>query len=206
MSQLTPHQVHQWRILSEFESRGTVSQRALARKLGIALGLTNQLVRELAGRRLISCSRSGGSRAGVEYRLTGAGRRYQAHVSRARMHSLVEAYAEPRERIRQRLHALAASWKRGAHEQRVVFYDDGSGISEVGWMWLHGTGLRLVGIVGESAGFICDIPVQPCDRLRGLELAGEPFDRLVVMSFGPMGPIRARLRRLAVPRGVPFWL
>lgn len=206
MSQLTPHQVHQWRILSELESGGIVSQRALARKLGIALGLTNQLVRELAERRLIRCSRSGGSRAAVEYRLTRAGRRYQARVSRARMHSLVEAYAEARERIRQRLNALAASWERGAHEKRVVFYDDGSGMSELGWIWLHGTGLRLVGIVGESAGFICNIPVQPRERLHGRELSGEGFDRLVVMSFGPMGPIRARLRRLAVPRGVPFWI
>lgn len=206
VSHLTPHQVHQWRILGEFESRGVLSQRALARKLGIALGLTNQLVRELAGRRLISCSRSDGSRAGVEYRLTDAGRRYQAHVSRARMHSLVEAYAEARERIRQRLNALAASWERGAPDKRVVFYDDGSGISDLGWICLHGTGLRLVGIVGESAGSICDIPVQPREHLRGRELSGERFDRLVVMSFGPIGPIRARLRRLAVPRGVPFWM
>jgi DNA-binding MarR family transcriptional regulator len=206
VSPLTPHQVRHWRILSEFESRGVVSQRALARKLGIALGLANQLVRELAARRLIRCAPSSGSRAGVEYRLTGAGRRYQAVVSRARMRGLVEAYAEARERIGERLNILAASRAAGAPETRVVFYDDGSGISELGWMCLQGTGLRLVGIVGESVGTMYDIPIQPCERLRGRDLSGQPFDRLVVMSFGPVGPIRARLRRLAVPRGVPFWL
>jgi len=122
------------------------------------------------------------------------------------MSSLVEAYAEARNRIQERLAALATSWKCDAKDKRVVFFDDGSGISELGWICLHGTGLQLVGIVGESAGSICDIPVHPCDRLQGQELAGERFDRLVVMSFEPATAIKARLRRCGVPRGVPFWI
>ncbi|OFW08756.1 MAG: hypothetical protein A3H96_04760 [Acidobacteria bacterium RIFCSPLOWO2_02_FULL_67_36] len=207
MSQLTPHQVNQWRILSELESGGGVSQRALAQKLGIALGLTNQLVRELAERRLISCSKvPDSSRISAKYRLTPAGRRHQAHVSRVRMSSLVQAYAEARHRIQQRLAALATSLEREGIGKGIVFYDDGSGMSELGWICLHGTGLQLVGIVGESAGSICDIPVHPCDRLQGQELAGERFDRLVVMSFEPATAIKARLRRCGVPRGVPFWI
>lgn len=206
VNSLTPHQVYQWRILSELESSGAVSQRALARKLGIALGLTNQLVRELASSRFIRCSAPGGARSSARYRLTPAGRRHQAVVARARMNALVHAYGEARQRIHERLHALAGTLERDGNGKRVVFYDDGSGISELGWICLHGTGLRLIGIVGDSAGSICDLPIRPCDQLRGQELDGESFDRLVVMSFGPTGPIRARLRRLAIPRGVPYWI
>ena len=195
--------MQQWRILSELESGGAVSQRALARKLGIALGLTNQLVRELTDRRLISCSGSRGVPS--KYQLTRAGRRHQAHVSRARMDDLVDGYRETRQRILERLRALAGSC-RGDAAKRVVFYDDGRGMSELGWICLHGTGLHLVGIVGDCAGSLCNLPVQGWDRLRGQELAGEAFDRLVVMSFGPASAIRARLRQCGVPRGVPFWV
>ena len=74
-------------------------------------------------------------------------------------------------------------------------------------MCLHGTGLHLIGLVGERAvGSFDDLAVQCCDRLSGQELGGEPFDRLVVMSFGPVSAIRTRLRRCGVPRGVAFWI
>jgi DNA-binding MarR family transcriptional regulator len=203
--QLTPHAVHRWRILRELESGEAVSQRVLARRLGIALGLTNQLVRELVQQRYINCTRAATSRAPMRYRLTRSGRTHQAHVTRARLHALVQAYGEARERIRARLCSLAASWD-GTADKRVVFYEDGSGMSELGWIYLQGTGLHLVGIVGETLGSICDIPIEPCARLRGQELGGQRFDRLVVMSFGPAEAIRARLRGCRVPRGVTFWI
>jgi DNA-binding MarR family transcriptional regulator len=196
--------VQQWRILSELESGGAVSQRALARKLGIALGLTNQLVRELVERRWIDCSRPGpGVQTPAKYRLTSAGRRHQTHVSRLRMSSLVEGYSEARQRIRERLRELGAA----CPTSRVAFYDDGAGVSEVGWVCLPGTGLELVGLVGERAGeSVCGFEVHPWDQLHECRLAGEPFDRLVVMSFAPAPPIRAQLRRRQVPASATFWI
>lgn len=83
----------------------------------------------------------------------------------------------------------------------IVFYDDGRGMSEFGWICQLGTGLHLGRIVGESAGSMCSIPIQPCDRPQGQELAGERFDRLGVRSFRPATAIKARWRRCSVPRG-----
>ena len=196
--------MQQWRILSELESGGAVSQRALARKLGIALGLTNQLVRELVERRWIDCSRPvPGLHTPAKYRLTPAGRRHQTHVSRLRMSSLVEAYSEARHRIRERLRGLGATYP----TSRVAFYDDGAGMSEVGWGCLHGTGVQLVGVVGERVGdSVCGFQVQSWEQLHECRLAGERFDRLVVMSFAPASPIRAQLRRRQVPASATFWI
>lgn len=200
--------MQQWRILSELESGGAVSQRALARKLGIALGLTNQLVRELVERRWIDCSRPApGFHTPAKYRLTPAGRRHQTHVSRLRMSSLVEGYSEARSRIRERLRELAAACATIRPASRVAFYDDGVAMSEVGWICLPGTGLELVGVVGDRAGeSVCGFEVHPWDQLHECRLAGEPFDRLIVMSFAPAPPIRAQLRRRQVPASATFWI
>lgn len=181
-----------------------MSQRALSRKLGIALGLTNQLVRELVERKWIDCSRPApGLQTPAKYRLTSAGRRHQTHVSRLRMSSLVEAYSEARHRIRERLRDLGAT----CPASRVAFYDDGAGMSEVGWVCLPSTGLKLVGVVGERPGeSICGFEVQSWEQLHECRLAGETFDRLVVMSFAPAPPIRAQLRRREVPASATFWI
>ncbi len=204
VSPLSSRAVHEWRILNELQSGAGVSQRTLARRLGIALGLTNQLVRELVQKRLVHLARDGGR---VQYRITRAGLRHQSRISRARMDDLVQAYGAARLRIQERLRALAAAGSERAEPRRVVFYDDGSGVAEIGWICLQRMGLRLVGVVGEPAGgSVCHLEVQPWERLHGRELGGEPFDRLVVMSFGPMATIRGRLRQCGVPRGVPFWI
>ncbi len=205
VSSISRHELHQWRILGELESGGAVSQRVLARKVGIALGLTNRLVRELVRRRLVQLSHDDGVR--VRYQITQAGSRQQARMARALMHEAVRACADAKARIERRLTALAATGGERAEPRRVVFYDDGSGVAEIGWICLQRMGLRLVGVVGESAGAsVCHLEVQPWERLHGRELGGEPFDRLVVMSFGPMATIRGRLRQCGVPRGVPFWI
>ena len=184
-----------------------MSQRALSRKLGIALGLTNQIVRELIERRWIDCSRPGpGVQAPAKYRLTPAGRRHQTHVSRLRMSSLVEAYAEARRRIRERMRELEAACAT-IRPARVAFYDDGAGMSEVGWVSLHGTGLQLVGGGGDRVGeSVCGFEVQSWEQVHECRLAGEAFDRLVVMSFAPTPPIRAQLRRRQVPPSATFWI
>jgi DNA-binding MarR family transcriptional regulator len=192
------------RVLSELEAGGGVSQRLLARRLGIALGLANEVVRELVEQGLVSLRRKSGTR--LEYRLTRAGTSHHARAMRAHLSSVVGDYCQARQRIQTRLASLAAR-AGAARPLRVVFYDDGCGAAEIGWLCLQGIELTLVGIVGEAAGrSVYQMDVQCCDRLEGMHLGGEPFDRLVVMSFAPPHRIRTRLRRCAVPRGVTVWI
>jgi hypothetical protein len=115
------------------------------------------------------------------------------------MNALMEPYGEARQRIQERLSALASSWDGAAREKRVVCYDDGSGLSELGWSAFTEWGCTWSALWGHRR-------VPPCNRLSGQELAGERFDRLVVMSFRPAAAIRARLRRCGMPQGVAFWV
>lgn len=193
VSRLTPHHPQEWRILTEVGRAGVVSQRALARQLGIALGLTNQLVRSLSKRGLIRRGRITPT-GRMEYRLTRAGRTHCESMCRERMQTLVQAYAEAKRRVENRLVELDCSWTSGCGEKRVVFYDDGS-IPELGRHGLRLTSLRLVGVVSPD-----------CAHLAGRELAGKPFDRLVVMSFAPAAAIWARLRHCGVSRSATFWI
>lgn len=181
-----------------------VTQRLLASRLGIALGLTNDLVRDLAERGLVTRTKCRGAR--VEYRLTRAGSSHQARALRAYLSGVVDQYRKAREQIHGRLAAVAANRQTG-RPVRIVFYDDGGGAAEIGWLCLQGKELQLVGVVGENPGTsVYNRQVEPLDRLSGTSLAGETFDRLVVMSFAPPHRIRTRLRRCAVPRGVTVWI
>jgi DNA-binding Lrp family transcriptional regulator len=192
---------YRWRLLSALEGDSAVSQRTLAQKLGIALGLANELVRDLIDRGLVRPAKRPGS--GLEYRLTRAGLSEHARAVRAQLSTGVQHYCEARARIQSRLSALAPD----AACRRVVFYDDGCGAAEIGWLCLQATDLQLVGIVGETPGTsVYRMEVQPCERLQGLSLAGETFDRLVVMSFAPQHRIRTRLRECCVPRGATVWI
>ena len=46
----------------------------------------------------------------------------------------------------------------------------------------------------------------PTDGTPGLALKGQPFDRLVVMSFGNPDALRAEILALRVPLDRVFWL
>ena len=193
-----------WRLLSELEAGGEVTQRSLAGRLAIALGLSNDLVRDLAERGLVTRTKCQGAR--VEYRLTRAGSSHHARALRAHLSGVVDQYRKARERIHGRLAAVAANGHKG-RPLRIVFYDDGGGAAEIGWLCLQGMKLQLVGVVGDNSGTsVYNMEVQPCDRLNGTSLGEEAFDRLVVMSFAPPHRIRTRLRRCAVPRGVTVWI
>jgi DNA-binding MarR family transcriptional regulator len=196
---------HRWRLLSELEAGGAVSQRHLAQRLGIALGLANELVRDVVERGLVTLTRCHGAR--LEYRLTPAGVSHHARAQRAHLSTVVGHYCQARERIHARLSALADHAPTSERPLRIVFYDDGAGAADIGWLCLQGINLRLVGIVGETPGTsVYQMQVQSYDRLMGTSLGGEPFDRLVVMSFAPPHRIRTRLRRCSVPRGVTVWI
>lgn len=198
MSILTPHERYQWRILDELETGAAVSQRALSARLGIALGLTNQLLKELVSRRLLRSNRVG---LRVKYEITRAGVSHHQRIARQHMHEVMRAYAVARMRIEQRLAALASKWPANG-PRRVAVYDDGEGVSEIGCMCLRKGGFDIVGVIADDA----RSSGVSWSELSGRQLQGESFDRLIVMSFRPAGPIRASLRRRGVPGALVFWV
>ena len=190
-------------MLLEIEANAGVSQRRLSQRLGMALGLTNLLVRRIIANGWVKVVRTGPNR--VRYLLTPAGLVAKARLTREYLASSLLLYAEARERIRDRLGELSAQLDAAGRTKRVVFLGTGE-IAEIGYISLQETDLELVGVIdAERRKPFFGIPVEPADRLRGSRLGGRPFDRLVVMSL-EQKKARAALAGIELSTERIFWI
>lgn len=202
---MTPEELRVHSILAEIETNSSISQRRLAQRLGIALGLTNLLIRRAITRGWIETVRI--SPHAMQYRLTPAGCAERDRMSHARFETILTLYADARQRIVRRLTELSARWPvvgGDADVKRVVLYGPPQA-SEIGCVCLYDTDLHLVGIVDErGASRVLGRTVHGVDRLRPMELAGQPFDCLVLMPFERASEATAHLMTLGFPAGRLF--
>jgi hypothetical protein len=193
------------------EADDRVSQRSLSRDLGIALGLTNLLVRRLVHKGWVRIIRIKPNR--VRYLLTPAGIAEKARMSRAALQNSMRFYVDARDRIRERFATLSrelsgdgCGFDDSPSAKRIVFYGAGE-VAEVGYICLHGTDLQLVGVVdNQGRERFFDVPVYDPALLHAADINGSPFGRLVVMSFGETGKIQAQLEALAIAPERVFWI
>lgn len=190
-----------WRILTEVEAGNAVSQRSLARSTGIALGLTNLVLKRLVRKGLVRISRVQRNR--VKYLITPAGIAEKARMSRAYFAYTTRFYAEARNRVRDRFLALSNTWPSDADgngRKRIVFYGAGE-VAEIGFVCLQETDLTLVATVdGDSNRRMLGTPVQPRSWLDTREVWAQ-FDVIVVMSFSDaeLAEARSHLASIAFP-------
>jgi hypothetical protein len=194
------------RLLDAVESDDEVSQRLLSKELGIALGLTNLLVKRLVHKGWLRVVKIKPNR--VRYLITPAGIVEKARLSRAYFDSSVQFYRDARGRIQQQFSALSsdsAAATRGG-PTRVVFYGAGE-VAEIAYICLADTDLQLVGIVdpARTKPFF-GLRVCAPEQLDGLALNGQPFDLLVFMSFGNIDVLRAEALTRRVPLDRVAWL
>lgn len=200
------HEEHSLKILDAVESNHDVSQRSLANDLGIALGLTNLLVKRLVRKGWVQVSNIRPNR--VSYLITPTGIAEKARLSREYFDSSLHFYRKTRSRIQDQFAALSRDWPTNAAvtDKRIVFYSAGE-VAEIGFVCLPETDLHLVGVVDAAGtGRFFNFAVSPPSALDGLSLNGELFGRLVVMSFGDPDALRAEIQALKVPAECVFWL
>lgn len=195
-------------ILGEIERGRQPTQRALSAELGIALGLTNLLVRRVVKKGWVKATNVNPRR--VRYLITPAGIAEKARITRAYFDNTVRLYTETRERIRDSFNDLSAEWTNEHLDEdgakRIVFYGAGE-VAEIGYISLQRTDLHLVGVVDDRRQTpLFGVPVHPSSLLGPDALAGQRFGRLVVMSFRRAEEIRTRLEALGIPSDRVFWL
>jgi DNA-binding MarR family transcriptional regulator len=204
---MTSHERYSWQLLRQLESGAAVSQRSLSRDLGIALGLTNWLLRRMQANGWVEVTKAPHNRA--HYSITPAGLAQKACMARAHFEEMLHSYAATRDGILQALAALSATWSDGDARapagKRIVFYGTGE-LAEIAYIGLQHTDLHLVGVVDDqSSGPFFGLPVHPPERLQPMHLDGQPFGRLVVMSLHRAGEIRGRLEAARFPPDRIFW-
>jgi DNA-binding MarR family transcriptional regulator len=194
-------------VLEAIAADDRITQRTLAGHLGIALGLSNLLLRRIINKGWVKVVNIKANR--VHYLLTPEGVAEKARVTRMYVENTIHLYTETRERIRCSLARLSTTWPNGdgsSVTKRVVFYGCGE-VAEIAFICLDGTDLRLVGVVDDTRRKpFFGMFVHPPTALSESTLAGEPFDRLIVMSFRKADDIGARLKVLRFPEDRVYWL
>ena len=191
-------------LLAAIEADQHLSQRSLARSLGIALGLTNLLLRRLVRKGWVRMIHIRPNR--VRYLLTPAGIAEKARLSRDSLQYSVRFYVDARNRMRDQFAKLQSDGRGGRRRSRIVFLGAGE-VAEIGYVCLQETELQLIGVIGDTCRpHFFNVPIYPLAELRQQQLGGEPFDWLLVMLFDDRERTVATLSAADVPLDRVHWL
>lgn len=166
-------------LLEVLEQESSVSQRTLAARMGIALGLTNLYVKRLIRKGYVKCVTVAPNRLG--YLVTPKGVAMKARLTYEFMKYSIDYYRDVRRHLRT---TLATSVT--AHH-RVAIYGTGD-VAELVYLLLKEMGLNLVAVIDEKPGMFLGTPVQPVD---GHER--DTYDVLIIAVFEKPGAARKRL-------------
>jgi DNA-binding MarR family transcriptional regulator len=188
----SPNGDYDRQILQAIASGQRVTQRSLAGELGVALGLTNLLIRRLVAKGYVRMSKMGTRH--VRYLMTAAGWEELARASRVSLENTIHLYTQTREQIRATLSEVSRRCEPdGSGRKRVVFYGAGD-VAEIAYVSLQGTDLTLVGVVDDRrTGRFFDLTISSSDELTPQALGSIPFACVVVTSVRYADRIKARL-------------
>ena len=185
------------KVLQAIASGERKTQRELSSELGVALGLTNLLIRRLVGKGYVKVSRMGTRH--VRYLMTPAGWQALAAATRKSLENTVHLYTQTREHIRGSLSEISNRCRPNSDGQkRVVFYGAGD-VAEIAYVSLQTTDLMLVGIVDDRrTGWFFDLMISPADQLSTERLGAVSYDHLIVTSLQHVDAIREKLTHCGV--------
>ncbi len=158
------------KLLEAVERDSRITQRTLATKLGIALGLTNIYLRRLVRKGYIKCVNVQPNR--ISYLITPRGIGEKARLMYEFMDYSLHLYGEVRQHLRVVLQECAAA------DRRVAIYGRGEA-AELAYLSLREFGLEPVAVFdGEGGHDFLGIPVRPVSE--HFEVV---FDLLIVATL-----------------------
>ena len=174
------------RLLSEVDRFADATQRDLSGRVGIALGLTNVLLRNLAEKGYIRVTRAGWKR--WLYALTPAGFSRKVQLTMAYVHRFLGHYQTVRQTLREELRPAALH-----EESRVAIYGTGE-FAELVYLALKEMGVEEIDILGPtslSGGKFLGMVVRDAAELRP-----EEYDRVIVADLHDSKGSWKKLREL----------
>jgi len=180
-------------ILTAIEEGRPLTQRALAERLGVALGLANLYLKRLARKgciKIVEFPRKPAARKRLRYLLTPRGMAEKTRLTYEHMTHSLNLYRRARQTLRESLSRLPES---GA--KRIVLCGTGEA-AEVAYLTLKELGLEPMTVCAPSAGgLFLGFSVRPL-----ADLAAEDFDVVIVATFErPEQPL-ADLLQLGIAR------
>lgn len=148
-----PDDLKAFQLLSEVADEQPVSQRELAKRLGIALGLVNSYLKNFVAKGFIRIKNYPQNR--YAYLLTPNGMAEKARLAYQHVNYFTSLYTVTRQDYLTLFRELA-----GRGVSRVVFCGIDE-VAEIAWLSLHEAGLELVGVMddGRSGDLFFGFPV-----------------------------------------------
>ena len=179
------------KLLEAVEADSRVTQRSLASRLGIALGLTNIYLRRLVRKGYIKCVNVQSNR--ISYLITPRGIAEKARLTYEFMDYSLHLYGEVRQHLRAVLQDCAAA------DRRVAIYGRGEA-AELAYLSLKEFGLDPVAVFDVDGGQeFLGMPVRPV-REHG-EIA---YDLMIVATLERSDRPLVTLEALGVPKDKLF--
>jgi DNA-binding MarR family transcriptional regulator len=187
------HQERNLEILNAIGEGHPLTQRALAQRLGVALGLTNLYLKRLAKKGFIKITefpRKPHARKRLRYIVTPKGLLEKSRLTYDYMSYSLGIYRRTRETLRDTLSHLP-----GNGTKRVVLYGVGEA-AELAYVTLKELGLEPIGVFArEAGGDFLGFPVRSV-----AEIVDESLDGIIVATFDRPEPYVADLTSLGIPR------
>jgi len=175
-------------LLSEVESNAAVTQRSLAKTLGVAVGLTNLYLKRLIRKGHIKITTIPRNR--LKYLVTPRGMAEKSRLTYQYMQYSLSYYRKMRQRLHQVFLTLS---KDGA--KRIVIYGTGE-LAELAYLTLCEMDLTLVGFVdGKRDSTFLSFPLWPAEALANWD-----FDAVLVADMVETRKIQSRLAGAGIPR------
>jgi DNA-binding MarR family transcriptional regulator len=189
------HDIHALRILEEIEKDSSQSQRELARKLNISLGLVNSFIKRLAHKGYFKITTIPKNRA--RYIVTPKGFAEKTRLTYEFIQYSFRFYKTARGKLKTLLNTLENGGARS-----VVFYGAGD-LAEIAYVSLEETNLELVGVVDDfkSGEKFLGLTIMPPSILRRLK-----YDKIIVTSIDSRDAICDNLIKLNIPETKISWL
>lgn len=159
-------------ILDELANNDSLTQRDLASRLGIALGLVNSYIKNLVAKGYLTVKAIPPKR--YAYYLTPKGFTEKTRLTYDLLHDYTRVYREARKNLKQLFHDMQ---KEGV--KRVVFAGADE-TAEIAYLTLQETGIVLVDVVDDDQPdkVFFGRPVKPLRALEGMR-----YDAVVVTSY-----------------------
>ena len=169
-----PSNYRELQLLSEIETNPEVTQRQLSSRMGIALGLTNVLLRNLAQKGYVRATQAGWKR--WLYALTPDGFSHKFRLTVTYIHRVLDHYQNVRQTLREQLEPLALN-----QESRIAIYGTGE-FAELVYLGLREIGIEEIDFYGSTepdGRRFLGIPVRDIATLHA-----EEYDRIIVGHLG----------------------
>jgi len=186
---MDPQELRSLQILEEIDNAHSPSQRYLARKLNISLGLANSFVKRLAKKGYVKITTIPRSR--VKYILTPQGFAEKSRLTYEFIHHSFSLYKEALRKLEGLLNELE---KRKV--KKVVFYGV-SDLAEITFVSLKATNIKLVGVVDDlkKGSQFLDFTVRSTSELGNLE-----FDKVMITTFKSQESMLNKLLQKNIPQ------